>query len=223
MVKAPLNPPRLVFLCPAVALRRSSIVRSCSAWRPGHRRMATHNELRHSFSTHKSKLTQNHFSWLTDPHVFFCGVGVGVTHHSYHNGTSGKPNGACVFTQNSTPTFEMSRSSQPRKWEVRPYGRFFAAARVDVLLSDCRLSLCSFFSAVSKKKCWILDILCHDLRSRRYPVGWSWRTDNSTRKLQCAFTIPGNKAKCSNYAESAQPMHCNNWSPTSAPSCAAVK
>lgn len=161
-------------------------------------------------------MTHWSFCWTRFVLFLFGGVGVGVTHHSCHNRTSGKPNGARVFARNSTPTFEMSRASQPRKCEVRPYGCFFAAARVIVVLSDCRLSFCCFFCGDKKKCCWILKTLCHDLHGWNCPVGQSddtWQTDNGVLKLQWGFIIPGNEAKCNNHSEFAR-MHCNNLSQT---------
>lgn len=79
--------------------------------------------------TTKANLPRTVFhDWLILLSGTFCfslfGSRSGVTHHSYYNQTSGEPNGARVFARNSTATFEMSRLSQPRKWEVRPYGCF---------------------------------------------------------------------------------------------------
>lgn len=159
---------RLVFLRPAVTPRCSSIVCKCSVWRQGLCRMATHNdEPPHSYSPHKSKLSRNRFSWLTDPvvgHVLFCfpllGVWVGlhITHITIERLVNQmahvcSPKTACrrlkcrvCLSLGSGKCDHMAVSSRPPALTQR----FYPTA-------DGRLSLRSLFLWLKTKR-WILNM-----------------------------------------------------------------
>lgn len=202
----------------AVTPRRGSIVSSRSAWRRAGAPSDGHTQWAAAFISTPQKQTDQESLFMTQwsfCRALFCFVsffgGGGYTSLiSQSNVWRTKWRARAL----ARLAFEMSRLSQPPKWEVRPYGRFFAAApcqrggSIRLPTGEWAFSVFCFFPVATRKKkqtkkkrCWILDILCHDLSGWRCQVGCSadtWRIDIAALGLLRGCAIPGKEAKCSN-------------------------
>lgn len=127
----------------AVTPRRGSIVSSRSAWRRAGAPSDGHTQWAAAFISTPQKQTYQESLFMTQwsfCRALFCFVsffGGGVTHHSYHNRTSGEPNGAHVRSPDLRLKCRVCLSLQSGKCDHMAVSS--RPPRVDAaVLSDCR-------------------------------------------------------------------------------------